>query len=268
MRTLIVAVIGWIACAGVAPADPPARDEIRADAERAFDLGVKHQARLLQSRKHFATAADRYLELHQQGVRDPALYLNLGNAAFLADRWPEALWAYHVGLKLDPNDARLRGHREHVRAKVLLPQYGQGRNEAERWPAWLYRPSLDLYAIIAGAAYALAWLAGTVALFRRSLLLALVAGLAIIIAAVAVFGWWHDHTQAQIDRATPLVILADNTPLFRGNGPNYPSHPDIAILPRGMEARQLHQRGGWLQIRLTSGEIGWIPAAVALVVAP
>jgi hypothetical protein len=35
-----------------------------------------------------------------------------------------------------------------------------------------------------------------------------------------------------------------------------------------MEARLLHRRGGWLQVRLPGGEVGWVPHAAALVDGP
>jgi hypothetical protein len=94
--------------------------EVLAQAETAFRLGVENKTRILQARTHFYLATDAYLELHRRGVRSPALYLNLGNAAVLADRWPEAVWAYHVGLKLDPNHAGLREH------LAFAPTFGPG----------------------------------------------------------------------------------------------------------------------------------------------
>jgi hypothetical protein len=35
-----------------------------------------------------------------------------------------------------------------------------------------------------------------------------------------------------------------------------------------MEAQQIHRRGHWLQIRLSTGEVGWVPASNLLVVEP
>src|SRR5262249_3252386 len=157
---------------------------------------------------------------HQQGVRSPDLYLNLGNAALLADRWPEALWAYHMGLKLDPNNAQLREHRDFVRAKVTYPASGHGRPESESWPTGIYRPSLRFLAGGAGLSFGLAWFAGPTAFLRRNLRLALLAILAALVAAVAGFGLWHGLEQADADRQTPLVILTEKAWLYRGNGVN------------------------------------------------
>jgi hypothetical protein len=96
----------------------------------------------------------------------------------------------------------------------------------------------------------------------------LVGAIALALAAVAGFGCWHMLEQADIDRRTPLVVLQENTSFQRGNGVNYPQQSDLPVLPRGLEARQLHRRGSWLQLRLSSGEIGWVPRSAVLVVEP
>lgn len=245
------------------------------DAEIAFNKGIESKSRILQARKHFSDSTDIYLRVHQKGqrtpdwtARSPALYLNLGNAATLADRWPEAIWAYHQGLKLDPNDLRLREHLAFVRGKVIYPPAGQGRPEPDPWPPWLYRPTEVEYAIFAAIAYGLACLLGTLAWMRSSGRLAVIACLILALALAAAFGLWRLHAQAAADRDTPLVVLRENTPFHRGNGPSYPQHPVLPILPRGMEVRQQHRRGSWLQVRLTTGEIGWISASSALIVEP
>src|SRR5690242_12821788 len=93
--------------------------DILAQAESAFQQGIAHKNHFLQARPHFAKAANDYLDLHKRGVRSPALYRNLGDAALLADRLPEAIWAYHMSLAFDSNDARAREHLAFARSKVL-----------------------------------------------------------------------------------------------------------------------------------------------------
>jgi len=138
MRPLIV---GWVL---LLPAPVAARTDEESWPTRKprFKQGVDHKDRLLQSRKYFSRSADAYLDLHKRGMRAPALYRNLGNAAVLADRWPEAIWAYHTGLKIDPTDRAMREHLAFVRAKVIYPSSGQGRPDADVWPIWLHRPTL------------------------------------------------------------------------------------------------------------------------------
>lgn len=257
-----------VPCALFAQSTAPTNASLRDEAERAFDLGVKNQARPLQALQYFSQATDSYRGLHERGLRSPALYRNLGNAAVLADRWPEALWAYQVGLKLDPNDAVLREHRDFVRAKVLLPPNAQERETDESWPSWLYRPSLFEFTLAVGFAYVLAWLAVSLAVLRRSRSLALVAIFAFFLAAIFAAGWWCAFQEAETDQQTPLVILVQNTALHQGNGVSYPPHPELPLLPRGLEARLLHRRGGWVRIRVAKKKMGWVPLERVLIVEP
>ncbi len=220
----------------------------------------------LRAQRFFAEAADRYRELHERGVRDPALYLNLGNAAYLADRWPDALWAYQLGLKLDPNDAELRTQRDFVRARVIYPPSGHGHPEGDVWPAWLYRPAPVILARCAGIFYVLTCGLAMAAFLMRSLRLFLPASLTLLVSLAAGGAYWLGSMEAQADRDTPLVIIRENTTLYRGNGRNYPAHAEFPLLPRGLEARQLYRRGAWLQIRLSTGEVGWVPESQVSVV--
>lgn len=243
-------------------------DELLAEARAAFEAGVEHKDRLLQARKDFSEATDRYLDLHQRGVRNAALYRCLGDAALLADRWPEAIWAYHNGLARDPNDRRLREHLELARSKVLLPAAGQGRLPPDAWPLWLHRPTLGELLAGVGLFHALTWLAiGFHFVFPHRRLVALATLCAVLTLGLAgAAAWVWDRSEAE--RIHPRIILRDSTPFYRGNGPSYEQHKGIPLLPRGIEAHQLHRRGEWLQIQLSTGEIGWLPASQVLIVEP
>jgi hypothetical protein len=178
------------------------------------------------------------------------------------------LWAYHAGLKLDPNHAGLREHLAFLRDKVVYPPARQGRLDAETWPPWFHRPTLYELICICIVSYTAAVFVGTFAFLRFSQPWSLAAIALLAIAAVAGIGVWLELRIAALDRDTPLVIVAENTPLYRGNSFSYPHHPSLALLYRGMEVRQIHRRGQWLQICLTTGEIGWLPRSSVLIVEP
>jgi hypothetical protein len=59
------------------------------------------------------------------------------------------------------------------------------------------------------------------------------------------------------------VVLANDVDLRKGNADAYPERLD-AKLPRGVEARKLAERGGWIQVRLAGGVVGWIPGTLVL----
>jgi len=268
MRTAIAIGVGLVLLGPAYGQTQQSDDDVLAAAESAFRQGVENKPRLLVARKHFSVAVDAYRELHRRGYRSAALYRNLGNAGVLADRWPEAIWAFHVGLRLDPNDSVMQEHLAFARGKVLYPLAGQGRPEADAWPAWLRRPPPLGVLCMLIAVYVLACVSVTASFLWRTTALLVLTGLTGLTLGALSIAWWHVSSLAEIDRQTPLVVLIENADFYRGNGASYPRHPILAQLPRGLEVRQLHRRGSWLQVRLTTGETGWVHRDQALVVLP
>jgi hypothetical protein len=251
-----------------ARAQMSANEQLADRAEAAFRQGVENKTRFVLARRSFSEAADAYVELHQQGVRSPALYRNLGNAALLADRWPIALWACHVGLAIDPNDRALRDQLAFVRAKVRYPASYVARPEADSWPLWLHRPTILELSGITAFSYVLTCIAAACAFFRRTFRLYCLTAFALLVSAAFGIALWHAVEQAEHDRQTPLVIVVEPSSLYRGNGASYPYHPGLPVLPRGLEVRQRLRRGNWLHVRLTSGEVGWLPIERVRIVEP
>jgi hypothetical protein len=60
------------------------------------------------------------------------------------------------------------------------------------------------------------------------------------------------------------VVAQDGVLLRKGNGFSYPLRAETP-LNRGAEARLRHERGDWLQVVLTTGEIGWLPKASTII---
>lgn len=263
MRTLIVLTLACLLYpVRVGVPGEPSKEERLAHAQERFRLGVEKLGQPAESRRLFGHAADE-LERLRGSARSPAFYLSLGNAEALAGRWPKAIWAYHCGLEIDPNNAALRAQLEYARSLVNYPPGNRGRPVPDAWPTWLHRPTGVDWFIVAATAYSLAWLTGGWWCVRRGLV-PLAAALGLFAVALASGAGYLLHAHAPRDRQ--LVIVTADTPLHRGNGPSYPLHSDVPTLPPGLEAWTLHQRGAWLQVELSTGEIGWIPSSSVLVV--
>jgi hypothetical protein len=70
--------------------------------------------------------------------------------------------------------------------------------------------------------------------------------------------WWQDWQRQAEAESRPLVVVAEDAMLKAGNGDSWPDRLR-SRLPRGVEARQLARRGGWVQVELAGGAVGWIP---------
>jgi hypothetical protein len=191
---------------------------------------------------------------------------NLGNAFFLDDKLPEAIFCFQSGLRLDPNDAGLQANLDYARARVQYPFGDHGRPEFLSWPAWLHRPSLLQVFVAALILYAVACLLITRWFMRQRRNLLVRAVVIFILAAAGANFWLYLENENAWREQHPLVVVRDDKHALRkGNGPSYPANPDLPFLSRGMEARRLHERGAWLQIQFASGEIGWVEKAAVLV---
>jgi hypothetical protein len=211
------------------------------------------------ARANFALAAAQLEQLAKERP-SPEAFLNLGNATFLADDAPRAIWAFRRGLALAPQHRQLREHLDYARAQVALPRQQYGQPAPDPWPAWLPRWSGCTWLALTAAAYSAACAAAAVWLIarRRAWLITSLAALGI--AGIAGYAWTTGYLECQRESDTPVVVIkSDDIPLRTGNGPSYPSHPDLPTLHAGMEASRLTERGGWLQIQFAGGAVGWVP---------
>jgi hypothetical protein len=218
------------------------------------------------ARPCFRRAAELYEELRLKGVASMALFHNQGNASLLADDLPGAILAYRRGLRLKPNDRSLQELLAHAREQVAYPSAdGPGRPPVENRPPWLPRLPANVALLLACFLYSTGWLALTRWwMVRRGWLLTL-AAVAFVAVGVLTLLLVAQAVQDRYHERHPLVVMAQDGVLLRkGNSERYPPRCETPF-PRGVEARLLLQRGDWLQIELTEGDIGWVHRAQVLV---
>jgi hypothetical protein len=156
-----------------------------------------------------------------------------------------------------------------ARERVVYPMSGGlGRPRSDSRPPWLPHLRAEWFVLATIVCYVLAWMALTRWLMTRRIRL-LAAGIVTFLLAVALSIWLVLWTrEAQDEAAHPLVVIAqDSVLLRRGDGLTFPPRYDTPI-NQGVEARQLFKRGGWVQIELSGGEIGWVPRETVLVDEP
>ena len=247
-------------CLAVGPADT-AGDEpaaVQARAESAFENGIQLKARPEEARAAFKEAAERYESLRKAGVKSRELFINLGNSHLLAGDLPKALLAFRMGLRLSPGDSVLASHLEYARGEV--EQNGRiGRPPGESLPRWLLLLSMKLlfFSVIGGEFLACAAFVRWRITGRGISLVCFSALLSCMITLGMGARYWAE----QVDCKYSIVVIAnDNVTLRKGNSSAYPAASEFK-LNRGAEARLLFNRGSWMQIELSGGEVGWVPAS-------
>ncbi len=242
---------------------PPA--ELAARAEAAFAAGVEARADAAEARSHFRAAAAGYDALWAAGFRNPAVGLNRARARRLGGDLPGAIAALHEALTLARHDRALQAELEDARADVAYPLTGELAGQCRPDPVRTVsaRMSVAEAFLLAGLFALAAGLAAARFTMTRTPGWLGVGGLAL--AALALLGglWWQDERDRAQRETAPLVVVTDDTVLRRGNAESYPPRFDPR-LPRGVEARELTRRGGWVQVELASDAVGWLPETVLL----
>lgn len=249
-----------------AAAEPLSDAQLLEQAESEFHAGRATRTDRQQSRSHFARAAQAYDALRQRGYQNADLFRNEGNAYLLAGDLPRAILAYRRGLRLAPGDRQLRANLAAARAEVAIPPPGSfGRPPEEFWLSWVLRPRPAVAFLGTALAFSVYWVALTRYFMVRRfwLLKAALVALAVGVMLQSYVGLESWNRFRELPHHL-VVVARDGVVLRKGNGLSYPPrHP--APLNRGVEAQELFLRGDWLQIRLTGGEIGWVPLADVLV---
>jgi hypothetical protein len=240
--------------------DPtPTDQEILRRAEKAFQAGLAAEEDSRAAHASFARAAKHYNRLEERGVANVDLYRNEGNAALLAGRLGEAVYAYRRGLVLAPGDPFLQEGLAQARQRV-----NSDAPDRVAWTAKLSRWAASWLVFVLLAFYSAGWI-----LCYRGLRVGsrwqMSTGLgsfvvSLILATPLVAESWVRHEAT----ANSSVVVAGNGILLRqGNGILYPPKSDVPLRP-GTEARVLAERSGWLKIELLSRQTGWIPTGAVL----
>ncbi len=262
-RLVALAVLLLTPLTASASAIPPDAD-ILATAERAFAEGIELRSDTEKARPAFARAAVGYDELWRSGHTNPELALNRARAHRLAGNLPAAIVALHEGLAVTRWDRRLQVELEDARAAVGYPGgdlAGQCRPAPPASIGTRASPVDLLFAV--GGLWLLACLG--VARFAMTRAPGWLMFSTVLLAGLAVLGvfWLQDYRHHERENELPLVVVSQDAMLRKGNADAYLPRLE-SKLPRGVEARKLTERGGWVQVRLVGGVVGWLPASSVL----
>lgn len=261
MRLFLAVAIFFAA----APALSASSADTLAGAEAAFARGVAQRHNSDHARLLFFVAAMQYDALWNRGHRTPELALNRSRAHRLAGNLPKAVAALHDGLAVARFSRPLQAELADARSAVQYPLDGELAAQCQPPPlrgistrvspadAWVVSGGLWLLACACVARFVMtrgaAWLVFA----------------AVGVCALLVLGglWVQDARDRAKEESLPLLIVSEDATLRRGNAGSYPARFD-AVLPKGAEVRELGRRGGWVQVRLAGGAVGWLPQTAVL----
>jgi hypothetical protein len=256
---LLLAASSSAETAAAGRSDPRPLEKVGADAERAFAEGTKARSDAEAARRFFREAARDYDEVWQRGGRNPALAVDRSRAHRLAGDLPAAIAALHEGLAAARYDRALEVELEDARAAVAYSHDDIASLCRPKPAGGIGSRMSPLEAYLAAG---LLWLVTCLGITRFAmtrvpgwLLISGIGGLCLLVLGGL---WWRDWRHQANEHARPLVIVTDDTALKAGNGETWPDRLKWR-LPRGVEARELTRRGGWVQVELAGGFVGWLP---------
>jgi hypothetical protein len=259
------AALGVLFAVGsLSPADRARADAGTGEAEAAYRAGLAERADSAEARPHFVRAAELYEAAWDRGPRKPALARNMAQSRYLAGDLGRCIADYRRGLRQFPHDPDLRTGLAFARGKVEYPLVGDLADAARPRdpPSLLDRLPTSITRL--GAVAVGLWAIGWFVLARAWVTargVSAVAGAGVVLAAMLIGGWllWEDGRRRAHWAERAAVVLAQGTNLWTGNSTEYPKRID-GRLPGGVEVRVLGERGGWLQVELADGAVGWAPA--------
>ena len=190
-----------------------------------------------------------------EGVRNAALYVNLGNAALQAERLGPAILAYRRALLLNPAHAQTRQNLQYARS--MLPEWIQ-RDAASGladtlffWRALYAREQIRTAAAIC---FLVAAMLLAASLLRRQPLLR-------HLAIVPLLAWFVLIVSVGIGRNDRLsneaIVIGQELVVHSADSENSPRRLSLP-LPSGAEVRITRQRDRWTEIEIEGGRSGWV----------
>ena len=219
------------------------------------------QANAAYGKGAYSEAATIYERLISDGVHDPVVFFNLGNAYFCAGRLGPAVANYERALRLAPDFERARVNLDHALAT-------RERNLAPPLPSWLEQTVLFWHArlapravcVVALVSWCVFWTILCIRRWRtfvysRPLLIAI----AIWTLPFGVFAWVKAHPPAL------AVASMERVPVQYVIGDTDRVHFELFAGDRVLVEER---RGQWLRIATSDGRRGWTQANAMTIVGP
>jgi len=210
----------------------------------------------LYEKGDFDSALREFQAVKASGIENAALYYNIGNCYYRQGQLGRAVAGYRRALMLAPRDADAKTNLALIRAAVgntdstlaAVPAAVTSlplRFFSARQYQWVFYLA---YYVAAACFLAVLFLRGRL---RRIGIYGLVAALVVGGIALAL----SEYGISKYRAATDGVVVRDRAPLKSGPGDAF---QEIATLPDGLELKVRAKSGIWVEVQLSSGDVGWL----------
>ncbi len=219
------------------------------------------QANEAYAKEDYATAVQLYEQTAQEEGVSPDLYYNLGNAYYKQREYAEAILNYERALLLNPSHEDARFNLEMANAQVV-----DKIDTIDRFflSVWLdtFRDLLssNAWAIIGIVAFLLFIAGAYLYIFSHSVRVKKIGffgGIVVLLLSIAANSFaWELNSKAQArDEAIVFAatVSAKSTPAESGT--------DLFVLHEGTKVSVLDTVGSWVEVKLSDGNRGWLPAS-------
>lgn len=223
---------------------------------RAVDTALPSAAQDAYAKGEYAQALHLYDSI-AIGQVSAALYFNIGNCHMKLGDIPHAVLNYERAIRLEPGAEDIQANLDYARSKVVdrvneLPALTLG----SLWDQWRGGKDVDqwarrsLWACIIAALLAAGWLVVRQRALRRVFLVAALAmSLATVIAAVLAA-----TRVAEVNDRSQAIITA---PKVDVRGEPRDGATIVFVLHEGTKVTVLNDQGGWHEVKLSNGSVGW-----------
>lgn len=224
------------------------------------------QANILYRNGEIESAARVYEQILSNGYEDAALYYNLGNCYFKANKIPLAVLNYERAKRLAPGDDDIRHNLRLANLRLVdkvepIPRLFL----IAWWDSFVNLYSSDTWASISIIVLWLTVVSGSVFLIsrspaiRRTLFL-----IAIVTGFIFVITFFNMIQRNRIENSFNEAIVITQSVLVK-SAPDDKS-TDLFVLHEGVKVELLDSVGEWKKIRLADGKVGWLPEVDLLVI--
>ncbi len=219
------------------------------------------QANEAYAQEDYATAAQLYEQTAQEVGVSPDLYYNLGNAYYKQREYAETILNYERALLLNPSHEDARFNLELANAQIVDKIESIDRFFLAVWlDNFRNMLSSNGWAIVGIITFLLFIVGAYFYLFTHKVLIKKIGffgGIVVLFISIVAncFSWGLNskaqaHDQAIVFAAT---VSAKSTPAESGT--------DLFVLHEGTKVSVLDTVGEWIEVKLSDGNRGWLPAS-------